>query len=152
MKKILAFVFLFVVVSGVWAQGSPCERIDPYDMEKSTEELQEVADKCTRKEFKVLYQNRAYAQTLLLEFDWRSKIEIHSRGVEKENGRSVFYYFISFAEVFAEREWHLKKSEGKDALVVVLWLNKSYDKAIEVAELHLKGRDNMAQQMERMNW
>lgn len=108
--------------------------------------LRQAAKSCDSQSLAMLYYNRAYHADLLEHY--RSVMRLDSyRGQEDAKNYHAYRIFIGLSEALAQSR---AASEGQTEAVA--WLNSVYERAGEIAELRLKGYDNLADRMDRQVW
>lgn len=105
----------------------------------SIDELHKFASTCSSNEVADLFFNRAYHQELMVNFQTLSSLESYTQTNDQMHFQAQ-RIFIGLAEAFASKAW-LKGNPN-----AIKDLNKSYDKAIEVSELLLRGNEILARQ------
>ncbi len=100
--------------------------------------LRTIAQGCSDKTISDLFFYRAYHRELMGEFRFLAQLESYS-----DQGRDTAYYqsqrmFIGLAEAFAYHSWLKGDMSSIQELIA------SYDRAIETAELQLRGNDLLA--------
>jgi hypothetical protein len=137
---------LFVATMAVWGlaqadEHPACRDLDfPY-ASLSSGELRVIARSCAKEEIASLYYRRARHAELLDEGEVLSGLIPYSRR-EQSSHFDTYRIYIAFLEAFAA-VWY------PDAGARAAFLNKEYDRLGEVAELRLRGYDNLADRLER---
>jgi hypothetical protein len=143
MKKLsLLFGALLLGSSSLQAEEhAACWDMD-YRFEKhSPQELRQIAASCRSTLVSKLYSQRAEHADLVEEHLAFSNMTIQSRG-GKNPDLETYRIYIGLIEAFAATLY-------PDPVARLNFLTKEYSRQIEIAELRLRGYDNLADRMER---
>jgi hypothetical protein len=142
--KARAFLVLAIMAMGGVAQAGehPACKDSRYPYASHTSsELRAIAKSCTVEAIASLYYRRARHADLIDEGEVLSGLIPHSRR-EQSSYFDTYRIYIAFLEAFSA-VWYPDFSDR------AAFLNKEYDRLGEVAELRLRGYDNLADRLER---
>lgn len=130
--------------SGAFAQEHPgCRNLDYGYQQHTPVELRAIAASCRYPDVAYLYYNRAYHAELLSRADaMASLIPYSGREKQKQYDLLSYRYYMAMIEDLAS-VWY------PDPIARVRFLNLEYDRRSEIAELRLKGYDQIADRLER---
>jgi hypothetical protein len=117
------------------------EPAEPY-AHYSPPELRSIAASCLSPEIARLFYNRAYHADLLEHYRVLARLDRGGRGGDGGYRYETYPMFIGLAEAFARDAW---KRRGEAA---IRELNAGYDRAMEIAELRIRGYDPTADYLE----
>jgi hypothetical protein len=113
-----------------------------YQFEKhSPQELRRIAASCRSALVSTLYSQRAEHADLVEEHKLLSNMAIQSRGGTNPD-LETYRIYIGLIEAFAANLY-------PDPVERLYFLTEEYSRQIEIAELRLRGYDNLADRMER---
>jgi hypothetical protein len=104
--------------------------------------LRSIAASCASSEIKRLFYNRAYHLDLLGYYQALSGLDRPGLGKDDRYRFEAYRMFINLAEAFAWDAW------GQRGEAAIAELNGSYDRAMEIADLRLRGHSLIADRLE----